>query len=235
MPQHHDGPFAVRLGGVGEDLLAHILCPAVGVRAVAGPRRFVHGHGVVRRVHRRGRGEDELLDAVRRHCLAKMNGDAEVVVIVAQRLLHRLPHRLETGKMEDAVKGVCLEERVELCPVEKIGFADLDGLSGDLLHAADAFAAGVYEIVHNDDGMPCVEQLHAGVAADVAGAAGNENIHCNTSRYVLVCLNFTAWDGESQGGGARQTVHRRGFFISRSARDPPRPRGTALFWRARHT
>ena len=46
-----------------------------------------------------------------------------------------------------------------------------------VLDAVDGFLAGVAEIVGDDDVIARLDELYAGVAADVAGAAGNENGH----------------------------------------------------------
>ena len=185
VPQQHNGPFAVGLCRIGEDLLAHVLRPAVGIRAAAGAGALVHGHRIVRRIHRRGRGEEDLLHAVRRHRLAEVDGRAEVVVVVPQRLLHRLPYRLETGKVEHAVKPVRIEKLIESCAVQKIHFVVFERLSGDALDAPQALRVGVDEIVHHNDRMSGVQKLHAGVAADVSGAAGNENVH----KYDLLIIS----------------------------------------------
>ena len=106
-----------------------------------------------------------------------MDGCAEVVVVVPQRLLHRLPYRLETGKVEHAVKPVRIEKLIESCVVQKIHFVVFECLSGDALDAPQALRVGVDEIVHHNDRMSGVQKLYAGVAADVSGAAGNENVH----------------------------------------------------------
>lgn len=114
-----------------------------------------------------------------------MDGCAEVVVVVPQRLLHRLPYRLETGKVEHAVKPVRIEKLIESCAVQKIHFVVFERLSGDALDAPQALRVGVDEIVHHNDRMSGVQKLHAGVAADVSGAAGNENVH----KYDLLIIS----------------------------------------------
>ena len=80
-----------------------------------------------------------------------MDGRAEVVVVVPQRLLHRLPYRLETGKVEHAVKPVRIEKLIECCAVQKIHFVVFERLSGDALDAPQALRVGVDEIVHHND------------------------------------------------------------------------------------
>ena len=225
VPQQHDGPARIGLRRVGEDLLAHVFRPAVGVRAAAGAGALLHGHGVVRRIHRCGRGEEDLLHAVRGHRLAEVDGCAEIVVVVAQRLLHRLPHRLEPGKVEHAVKAVRVEKLVEGRAVEKIHFAEFERLSCDALDAPQALRVGVGEIVRHNDRVSGVQKLHAGVAADVSGAAGNENVHRDDLLREIACVfHFNRKSPRFQEHGDF-----RGNFISRSAQGRPRPRGKAPF------
>ena len=79
--------------------------------------------------------------------------------------------------MEHAVKTVRVEKLVEGRAVQKIHFVKFERFSGDALDAPQALRVGVDEVVRHNDRVSGVQKLHAGVAADVSGAAGNENVH----------------------------------------------------------
>ena len=48
-------------------------------------------------------------------------------------------------------------------------------LSGDAFHPIQGFGFAVAVVVKDRNGIARIEQLHAGVAADVASTAGDEN------------------------------------------------------------
>lgn len=49
-------------------------------------------------------------------------------------------------------------------------------LAGDALYTVQGFWLAVAVVVKNGDGIASVEQLHTGVAADVTGSAGDEDV-----------------------------------------------------------
>ncbi len=175
--QQAHGEVLDRLGGVAQDLLGHILRPAVGVGAHAGAGALPERHLVVAGVDRRGRGKDDVLHAVVAHGLAETHGGEEVVVIVFQRHRHGFADGLEPGEMDRAVDVVLFKDAVERRAVAHVVFIEGDVLARDLLHAFDGLRAGVDQIIDDDDLVAALEQLHAGVAADIAGAAGDEYVH----------------------------------------------------------
>ena len=48
---------------------------------------------------------------------------------------------------------------------------------GQRPNATQRFFMAVAEIIDNDDIMPGAEQFQRGMAADITGAAGNQNFH----------------------------------------------------------
>ncbi len=66
---------------------------------------------------------------------------------------------------------------VERGPVPHVLLIKGETLPGYLLHAIERLCAGIDEIVYDDHIHALLEQLDAGVAADVSGPAGNENCH----------------------------------------------------------
>ena len=175
--QQHDRPARVGHNIVAQDLLADVLRPAIGIRAVAGAGRLVERHLVVAGVHRRRRGENDLPDAVVTHRLAERDRRAEVVVVVFQRHLHRLAHGLEAREMNDAVDLLLGKNAVESGAVAHVHLIKFQRPARDLFDPSSRLRAAVDEIVHHDDIHALLKQLHARVAADVAHAAGHQYGH----------------------------------------------------------
>ena len=175
--QQHDRPARVGHDIVAQDLLADVLRPAIGIRAVAGAGRLVERHLIVAGVHRRRRGENDLPYAVVTHRLAERDRRAEVVVVVFQRHLHRLAHGLEAREMNDAVDLLLGENAVEPGAVAHVHLIKFQRPARDLFDPSARLCAAVDEIVHHDDIHALLKQLHARVAADVAHAAGHQYGH----------------------------------------------------------
>ena len=178
--QQADGKVLHRLGGVAQDLLGHVLRPAVGVGAHAGAGALPEGHLVVAGVDRRRGGEDDVLHAVVAHGLAEAHGGEEIVVVVFQRHRHGLADGLEPGEVDRAVDAVLFKNAVERRTVAHVVLIEGHVLAGDLLYAFDGLDVGVDQIVDDDDIVAAFKQLHAGVAADIAGAAGDEYVHASS-------------------------------------------------------
>ena len=63
-----------------------------------------------------------------------------------------------------------------LCrPVTHIGIVKWHVASGNFLHSHKRLARAIDKVIQRDDGVPCIQQLNAGVRADITGGAGNQN------------------------------------------------------------
>ncbi len=88
--------------------------------------------------------------------------------------------------MDDGVDvGILGEQGLHLAGVAELGLDKGDLFAGDALHPREGFLAGVAQVVRHYDFVPRVDKLHAGVAADVAGAAANQNRHDTLSFFVI--------------------------------------------------
>ena len=110
------------------------------------------------------------------HGLQEGEGAAKVVAVVLQGLLHALPHALEPGEVDHRVDARIIgEQGLHLVGIAALGLDEGDRLAGDLLHPAQGFLAGVVQVVRHNDLIARLEELHTGVAADVTGAAADQN------------------------------------------------------------
>mmetsp|Transcript_1210 Transcript_1210/g.2838 ORF Transcript_1210/g.2838 Transcript_1210/m.2838 type:complete len:388 (+) Transcript_1210:157-1320(+) len=172
--QQGDVPLVVRLVHVLEDLLDEELCAPVGVggRVWEG---LVHRHGGRVTIHGGRGGEDYVLAAVAAHCLEQRNRPGDVVLVVEQGQLDGFAHRLEPGKVDDGVILVRGKHSLHRSLVHEVHLEKGHGLPGDLLNATQRLLSRVGKVIKRGDLEARVQQLHEGVAADVASASGDEN------------------------------------------------------------
>jgi hypothetical protein len=112
------------------------------------------------------------------HHLAEIKRCVKIVAVVEQRFLHRFAHRLEAGKMDDGLRvRRLLEHCAQRVEVEQVHLVKGDGFAAQRFHPPDRFPARVAEVVDDGDPATGVEQFQAGVAADIAGAAGDDHMH----------------------------------------------------------
>jgi hypothetical protein len=164
---------------VGQDLLDHPLGPAVGVgRGLLGALlRERAGCRVA--VDRGGAGEDDVLAAVVAHHVHEREGVAQVVGVVLDGLADGLAHGLEASEVDHAVDVVLVKDGVHGLAVVDVGAVEGEvggsGVAHDGLDAADDLLRRVGEVVDNDYLVAVLKELHHRVAANEAGAAGDEH------------------------------------------------------------
>src|SRR5207253_2028199 len=91
-----------------------------------------------------------------------------VVAEVLARILNRLPRLDVGGEMDDGFDLVILEGLVE-----RVRIGDL---ADEQRRAADRFAVALLHVIEDDDLITGLLQRMNGVAADVAGASGDEDL-----------------------------------------------------------
>mmetsp|Transcript_101059 Transcript_101059/g.257056 ORF Transcript_101059/g.257056 Transcript_101059/m.257056 type:complete len:248 (-) Transcript_101059:33-776(-) len=178
-----DGDLQARVGlaGVLENLLDHVLGPAVGVGAAE--RLFFINGLLVRLVDCRRRGEHDVVAARLLHGLQDVQGAHDVVLVVPERLGHGLAHGLEAGEVDHAVELLRLEELLHGLCVAHVRLEERNILAGDLLNAIYGLGRGIHQVVHDGHLEACLQKLDDGVRADVAGAAGAANVLRHSSNY----------------------------------------------------
>ena len=112
--------------------------------------------------------------------VAQRQRAGEVVPVVLERLLHAFAHGLEAGEVNDGVDVVLGEHLVKGIAVKNIDLVELQLVAvgvdaGDAAHALDGKLARIAQVVHDDHAVSLLQQLHARVAADEAGAARDEH------------------------------------------------------------
>ena len=138
------GDTLERRGGthrVTQDVLTHRLRVAIGRGGRFAGRKLRNGLFIRLAIDRARRREDNVRAVELTHQLQDVHQRGEVVAVVLQRLLHRLAHRLEGGKVDDRVELVLLEQTaLECLTVAAIHLdkGDLDARNfADTLHRSE--------------------------------------------------------------------------------------------------
>ena len=116
------------------------------------------------------------------HRVQQLHRAGDVVVVVAQRHLDRLADCLQAREVHDRldaspISGVT-ERAVEVVRLTEIAFHEHEPLGGGGHQLGDALErdhAAVVEVVEHDHAEAGFEQHDARVAADVAGASGDQH------------------------------------------------------------
>ena len=80
------------------------------------------------------------------------------------------------------------EQRVHGLAVAQVHIDEGDLFAADLFHAAQGLLAGIVQVVRHQNFIAGVRQLNAGVAANVACAARNQNSFHKKPTFLSFCL-----------------------------------------------
>ena len=181
----------VCLADIGQDALGHGLRGAIGVGG--GTHGEVLGDGHTGRVAvNGGRGaEDKVLAAVAAHHIQNDQGAVEVVIVVFNGLGDTLAHSLVGCKLDDRGDIRALgEDLLHILMLGHIGLIEAEVLARDLLDPLQHHRRSVIVVIGHHHIVASVQQFNAGVAANVASAAGNQNCHCKNLSLVTIVAFF---------------------------------------------
>ena len=169
--QHAQAPGRVRHLQGGQDVFNHQLGVAIGVGVLAREILGDRHRGRIA-INRGAAGKHQRAAARSLHRLKQADGAADVVAVVLQRLGDALADGLVTGKVHHADYRVAAQHILNPGRVKHIAALAGHSLAGDLLQALQHSRMAVGEIVQNHRRKTRRHQRQAGVAADIARAAG---------------------------------------------------------------
>ena len=141
------------------------------------------------------------------HGLEEVQGADKVIGVVLQGLCDALPHRLEAGKVNHRIDVRILgEEGLHLVLVAELRLDEGNPFAGNLLHPAHRLLAGIGKIVRYHNLVPCLDELHAGVAADVPSAAADQNGHNDPLLCNKIWNVFSMLYCSPTGGKWKETI-----------------------------
>jgi len=108
------------------------------------------------------------------HGLQQLERAQHIVVVILERLGHRFAHRLESGKVDHRMRLAALQRRLQRRLIANVAFDEPNFFSGDAFNSCQRFRLAVAEIVEYGHLMTCLQQLDAGMGANVASTAGDK-------------------------------------------------------------
>ncbi len=140
--QQHYGPTRIGFGQVTQYLFHHQLGATIGVGR-AGGEIFPQRHRGRIAIHCGRRAEHQPEHARLCHLLAQHQGACDVVLVIGERDLARLPHRLETGEVDHRFNLVGGKQLLQAGSVQHISFNKGNRLAGDPLDPFERLGGGV--------------------------------------------------------------------------------------------
>ncbi len=117
-----------------------------------------------------GGGEDEAAHAVGHGLLQQVQAVGDVVAHVHEGLFHGFAHQCVGGEVHHRLDVVRVEQGLDGSPVGQFPL-DEDGLR------VDGGPVAVVQVVEDDDSVALFDQFLGDDAADVASAAGDQDVH----------------------------------------------------------
>jgi hypothetical protein len=111
------------------------------------------------------------------HRLTEDDGTADIIVKVAEWLLHRFPHRLEASEVQDCFDRRVGEDSIESLAIENIDLVKLHGLAGELLDPFNGGMGAIGEVVDDYHIVAGLEKDETGMTADIACPPGDQYAH----------------------------------------------------------
>ena len=110
------------------------------------------------------------------HNIQDVQGAVQVVGVILDGLGNAFAHGLVGGKLDHTVNaGIFRKDLFNCRMVGHVCFHKLEILTGDLAHTLQGFGAGVVIVICHHNIVTRIEKLHTGMAADVTGAAADQN------------------------------------------------------------
>ncbi len=128
-------------------------------------------------VHCRAAGKYQRPAADGLHGLQQAHRAADVVAVILERVGHTLTDGLVAREVHDTADIVSAQHVLDERRVQHIALFALDVLLGDGIQPLQHTTMAVGKIVQDDGRVARFGKRQVGVAADIAGAAREENVH----------------------------------------------------------
>ena len=179
--QPRDPPVRLGSGQIPQDRLADQLGLSIDVHRRE-RRLLVHRQAFGIAVDRCRGGKHQGFHARGLHRFDQGDGPAHIDRMVFERNAGRFSDRLQRREMNDGLDRVLTQRPVECGAIADVGLYKSRQSSGDLLDPLERLRRRIVEIVENDRFVAGFDQRHAGVRADIAGAARYQYLRHRPSR-----------------------------------------------------
>jgi hypothetical protein len=169
---------SARFGEVVDDVFAPPLGAAVGAHGGLGAG-FGDGDHVLRGLAVGGAtgGEDEALDIGGRAGAEDAGGAFHIIVEVVEGLVDGFADIGEGGEVHDGVGAMGVHEGGHDAGVADVGVDEGEAIGGERAEEVEGLGVPSEEVVDGEDIVPALQEELDGVGPDVAGAAGDEDVH----------------------------------------------------------
>ena len=200
----------VCLADVLQNALGKGLGGTIGVGGSAHGEVLGDGHTGWVAVDGSGGAEHEVVAVMMAHHVQNDQRAVEVIIVVLDGLGHALAHSLVGCKLDDGGDVRALgEDLLHILMAGHVCIVEAEVLAGDLLDPIQNHGRSVIIVICHYDIVASVQQFDAGVAADITGAAGNQNCHSLVPLSLIYitadagiprpCLKNTAFMAQNQG------------------------------------
>ena len=152
--QKHNRPFVIRRIYVAEHDLLKIFARAVRVGRAAYSAVLVERQPLGRAVHRSRRREHYFFATVFSHHVEKYKRTVKVIVVIFDRLCHRLAYGFQSREMNDEIYFMLGKNLFERIAVAYVGFVKAHFFTRDLFHTRYAHGRRIVEVIDNYDVVP---------------------------------------------------------------------------------
>ena len=163
-------PFRISLLHIRHHLLQHRLRLTVRIGAL--PLGTIFSDRDYHRVsiYCRRTGEDDVLATILTHHIHQDERASHVVVIILQRLCHRLAYSLQTRKMYHGIYTIFSEYPFHGIGITDVSLIKKNFLAYDFLNAVNCLGLRISKIVNYDDRMTCLVQFDDGVSCNISSS-----------------------------------------------------------------
>ncbi len=212
-----------RRGGVAKHGFGHQFRGSIG-RQRRQRRSLIDRQGHWIAVHRGRRRENELRHPSTKDRLQQVAAGGGVVGVIFERVRNRFRHHDRPGEMQDCAAIMVPQHPRHDGHIGNVRFHEIGRFGDQFPHAGD-------KIIDDDHAPAARQQRQCGVAADIPGAAGNQNtirrhatpVHANrlqtdaAARYLRASIAYSvraSWIGPN--GLPASRIFRKTFFASLS-------------------
>src|SRR6266542_243096 len=139
---------------------------------------FRKGHSLRGAVNGRTRGEDKSLHSGHTRRFEQMQCASDIGVVIKLRILNRGSNAGASGQMHDHLEFLAVKQISHGRAISKIDMVNshIFGETGDIC-LLDLRIVKIVEVIEDDDGVSCREQMFSEMRADETSPACNKNPH----------------------------------------------------------
>ena len=114
------------------------------------------------------RTENNVFYTMFSHGITQEQCSCHIIMIIFNRLYHRLSNCLISCKMDDCIRLLCFKNLIHCRLIQHICLIKCKRFSGDLLYAVQCLCACIIKVIHNNYFISTVQKFYAGMTSNIA-------------------------------------------------------------------